>query len=185
MTNSKRYEGINFCVRCGHKLSLQNDREGKIRPICEKCGWVYYKNPVPAAACVVFNEKNQLLIIKRKFEPSAGAWALPSGYIEIDQTPSETSVEELLEETGLVGKVKNFLGYSVGSSSVYESIISFGFLLEKTGGNLVAGDDATDAKFVDLHDLPDIPFEAHKYFINQALNIKNMETKYKNVKWRG
>ncbi len=185
MTDFERYDKIRFCIRCGSKLTLKSDREGKIRPICENCGWVYYKNPVPASACVVFNEKNQLLIIKRKFEPSAGSWALPSGYIEIEQTPSETSVEELLEETGLMGKVKNFLGYFVGSSSVYESIISFGFLLEKTGGLLMAGDDAEDAMFVNIKDLPDIPFDAHRFFINKALEIKNIKPIYEKIIWRG
>ncbi len=181
MTDSQRYKDVKYCLRCGHKLTLKTDREGKTRPICENCGWVYYKNPIPASACVVFNEKNQLLVIKRKFEPSAGKWALPSGYIEIDQTPSETSVEELLEETGIMGKVSNFLGYFVGSSSIYESIISFGFLLKQTGGSLIAGDDAEDAKFVDLDKLPNIPFQAHKFFINKALELKKIKPIYNDV----
>jgi len=165
------YKGVNYCLRCGHKLVLKKDRENKLRPVCENCGWIYYKNPIPAAACVIFNEKKELVIIKRKFEPSAGAWALPSGYIEINNTPEETAVEEMKEETGLDGEVLQFLAYYPGYSPIYEQVLSFGFLMKIIGGKLQAGDDASDARFVKPTDLPEIAFAAHRHFIEQALEI--------------
>ena len=184
MTDIERYKGINYCIKCGAKLTLKTDREGKTRPICEKCGWVFYKNPVPASACVVFNEKNQLLLIKRKFEPAAGDWALPSGYVEITQTPYETSIEELLEETGIKGKVITFLNYFTGKSSIYEKVLSFGYLLKQTGGKLSPGDDAEEAIFYNLDNLPPIPFDAHRYFINKALEYKKMQPIFPNEEWK-
>ncbi|PID29904.1 MAG: ADP-ribose pyrophosphatase [Candidatus Cloacimonadota bacterium] len=171
----KRYEDINYCQKCGYKLILEEDRESKIRPHCNQCGWVYYKNPIPAAACVILNEKNQILIIKRKFEPNPGEWALPSGYIEIDQTPEEAAVAEMFEETGLIGEVAEFIDYFTGSSPIYESIISFGFFMKVTDGSLHAGDDALEAKFVDFDALPEIAFPAHLHYIKsvkEKLNIK-------------
>src|SRR6056297_1174204 len=92
------YENINFCIQCGTKLNIVSDRENKIRPKCPSCGWTFYKNPVPASACVILNEKNELVVVKRKFAPNAGEWALPSGYVEIYQEPDECAVEEMLEE---------------------------------------------------------------------------------------
>ncbi len=165
------YKNVNYCLRCGAELSIQFDKEGKLRPRCENCGWVFYKNPVPAVACVVFNEKNELLIIKRKVEPQAGKWALPSGYLEIYQHPREAAAAELEEETGLQGKVELFLDYYNGFSPLYEKVLSLGFLLDIIGGKLQAGDDAAEAVFRPIDKLPEIAFKAHRYFIQLALEI--------------
>jgi len=165
------YRNINFCIRCGNKLVVKTDLENKLRPRCEKCGWIYYKNPIPAVACVIFNEKNELLIIKRKFEPKPGEWALPSGYMEIYQSPQETAIAEMQEETGLTGEVKQFIDFYHGYSPIYERVISFGFLMRITGGKLCAGDDAAEACFVPLDQLPEIAFKVHKHYINLAKNL--------------
>jgi len=165
MNNEERYENCNFCLRCGNRLFLTKDREDKIRPICKSCGWIFYKNPVPAAACVILNEKNEILIIKRKFEPKVGEWALPSGYIEIDQTPEEAAKAEMEEETGLIGEVQKFIGYYPGYSPIYEIVISFGFLMKTIGGKLQAGDDALEAEFRPFDSLPPIAFSAHRHYI--------------------
>ncbi len=164
------YKDKNYCVKCGAKLEIKKDRENKVRAICPKCGHIIYLNPIPAAACLIVNEKNEVLIIKRKFEPKPGEWALPSGYIEIDQTPEETAVAEMKEETGLDGEVIRFLDYFTGYSPIYERVISFGFLMKIVGGKLKAGDDAEDAKFVPFDKLPPIAFDSHKHYINIYLN---------------
>ncbi len=163
------YTGINHCLRCGHALIIKHDRENKLRPQCPACGWIYYKNPIPAAACVVFNKNNELLLIKRKMEPKAGEWALPSGYIEINQTPAETAVAELAEETGLHGEITKFIDYFVGYSPIYTRILSFGFLLKVVGGSLQAGDDALEAEFFPLDKLKPIAFAAHRHYVQKVL----------------
>jgi len=169
------YKNINFCINCGNKLELRSDHEGKLRPKCNKCNWTFYKNPIPASACVIMNEKQEIVIIKRKFEPNAGGWALPSGYVEIDQTPSECAIEEMKEETGLNGEVALQLGYDTEFSPIYEKVISFGFLMKITGGKLQAGDDAAEARLVGFDDLPEIVFPSHVKFIEivKALYSKN------------
>ncbi|MFA5498407.1 MAG: NUDIX domain-containing protein [Candidatus Cloacimonadia bacterium] len=166
----KSYYGINHCLRCGNKMQFHQDREGKLRKKCESCDWIYYKNPVPAVACVIINEDKELVVVKRLFEPCPGKWALPSGYIEIDQSPEEAAVSEMEEETGLIGRVKRFLGYYDGYSPIYEKVLSLGYLMEIVGGELKAGDDAEEAEFVKLTELPAIAFGAHKYFIKQIEN---------------
>jgi ADP-ribose pyrophosphatase YjhB (NUDIX family) len=159
------YEGINYCQQCGAKLELKDDHEQKLRPRCTECDFTYYKNPIPASAVVILNEDNEIVVIKRKFEPNAGGWALPSGYIEIDQNPEDCAVEEMWEETGLEGQVERFLGYYSDFSPIYEKVISFGFLMKVIGGELRAGDDAVEARYVALDDLPEICFRSHIRFI--------------------
>jgi 8-oxo-dGTP diphosphatase len=169
---NERYKKINFCVQCGNKLIIKPDRENKDRPHCLECGWIYYKNPIPAVACVVKNEQGELLLVKRKFEPKPNMWALPSGYIEIWQDPKDAAVEELFEETGLKGIIIHFIDYYSGSSPIYEKILSIGFRLDIIGGELQAGDDALEAKFFKLDELPEIAFWSHRHFIKLE-NIKD------------
>lgn len=164
------YKGKNYCIKCGTRLKIKKDRENKVRAICPNCGHIVYLNPIPAAACLIINEKNEVLIIKRKFEPKPGEWALPSGYIEIYQTPEEAAITEMKEETGLDGKIEEFLDYFTGYSPIYERVISFGFLMKITGGTLKAGDDAEEAKFISFKDLPNLAFDSHKHYINLYQN---------------
>ena len=177
--NKKSYNDVNFCLKCGSKMELQSDKEGKIRPQCTDCNWIYYKNPIPASACVIMNNKKEIVIIKRKYEPNAGGWALPSGYVEIDQTPAECAIDEMKEETGLDGKVIVQLGYDTEFSALYEKVISFGFLMKITGGELQAGDDAAEARYVSFDKLPKIAFPSHVKFIEIVKALYSNEEKKK------
>ncbi|MCK5051969.1 MAG: NUDIX domain-containing protein [Candidatus Cloacimonetes bacterium] len=171
------YENVNFCLKCGNKMELKSDREGKMRPECTNCKWTYYKNPIPASACVIINDNKEIVIIKRKYEPNAGGWALPSGYVEIDQNPADCAIDEMKEETGLDGEVIIQLGYDTEFSPIYEKVISFGFLMKVTGGELQAGDDAVEARYVSFDELPKIAFPSHVKFIEivRALYRKDNE----------
>jgi ADP-ribose pyrophosphatase YjhB (NUDIX family) len=171
-TNKVSYRDINFCLRCGHALNVHQDREGKVRPQCPACHWVYYKNPVPAVAVVVLNEQNELLVIKRRFEPKAGQWALPSGYMEIYLTPEENAIEEMEEETGLVGEIMHCIGWHYGHSPIYDRILNLGFRMKVVGGTLKAGDDAEEAIFLPLDKLPPICFGSHRKFIEMETGLQ-------------
>lgn len=167
------YKDVNFCLRCGHKLELKQDSEAKVRPKCPNCNWTYYKNPVPASACVIFNEKEEILLIKRKIPPNKGEWALPSGYIEIYQTPEEAAIDEMEEETGLVGTVEEYLGFFNDNSPIYEKVLSLGFLMKIIDGKVKASDDADKAEYFPISEHPQICFPSHRFFIKQALKMRN------------
>lgn len=171
MDTFERYKDVNYCLRCANPLVIKTDREDKIRPQCPACGWTYYKNPVPAVAIVMINSANELLLVKRKFEPAAGAWALPSGYMEVNLSPEENALEELLEETGLLGEIRRCIGWYYGNSPIYEKVLSIGFRIDLRGGSLEAGDDAEEAAFVPLDALPPIAFASHRDFIFKETGI--------------
>ncbi len=161
-----QFPPVRFCQGCGNPLTLKLDHEGKSRLICIACGRVHYKNPIPAVAILVMNSIGELLLVKRKLIPQAGKWALPSGYMEVYLTPEQNAVAELKEETGLEGEIERFISWHWGYSPIYERVLSLGFRLRVTGGELQAGDDAADARFFPLGELPPIAFAAHRKFIH-------------------
>lgn len=159
------YRDAIYCQNCGGKLELKGDREGKIRAICPACGFILYKNPIPAVAIFVQNDAGEVLLVKRLCEPQAGMWALPSGYIEIDMSPQQNAIAEMQEETGLIGEVEHFIDWYYGYSPIYLRTLSLGFKMKVLGGTLQAGDDACDARFFALDEFPPIAFAAHRHFI--------------------
>lgn len=163
-----------YCIKCGNLLKDKKE-ENITRKWCPNCGWTYYENPVPVCACIVLNGKDEILLIKRKVEPAAGYWALPSGYVEINQTPAECSVAELEEETGLKGKIKKSLGYFMQDSPICKRVISFGFYLEKIGGKLKPGDDALETKFFPISEIPYLPFSSHRKFVDLIKRQRGIE----------
>lgn len=177
----ERYKGVNHCLNCGHKLEIVADREGKTRPKCPACGWVFYKNPIPVVCCLIINDKDEVVLIKRKFEPATGKWAFPSGYMEIDQTPETAAIAEMKEETGLDGQVVRLIGYKMSPNPFYEKVVSFGFLMKVVGGELKAGDDAEDARLVSLNQIKELPFISQNYFLQLELE-RRKEKRLKKIK---
>lgn len=165
------YQNAKFCQNCGSSLDIKHDREHKLRAICASCGFVLYKNPIPAVAVLALNEVGNILLVKRLFEPRAGMWALPSGYIEIDMSPEDNAIAEMKEETGLDGEVDHYIAWYYGYSPIYLRTLSIGFRMKITGGKLQAGDDAEQAEFFPLDQLPPIAFEAHKHFIKLETGV--------------
>lgn len=57
-----------------------------------------YVTPKVDVRAVVFNEKNEILLIKERAD---GAWAIPGGWADVGYSPSEVAIKEVKEETGL------------------------------------------------------------------------------------
>jgi 8-oxo-dGTP diphosphatase len=103
---------------------------------------------VPCAGAVIQNEAGQLLMIKRRNEPGAGLWSLPGGRIEPGETDQQAVVREVAEETGLRVTCGALLG-SVERPGLAGAVVDIrDYRALVTGGELTAGDDAADARWV-------------------------------------
>ncbi len=108
---------------------------------------------VPCVGAVVTDGQGRLLMIKRGHEPGAGLWSIPGGRIEPGETDAEALVREMLEETGLVVEVGSLIG-SVQRPGLEDAVIDIrDYAATVVGGTLRPGDDAADARWVDMQDL--------------------------------
>lgn len=87
-----------FCPACGSSRFEINNFKSKR---CSACGFTYYANPSSATVAFILNEKNELLVVRRKNEPAKGTLDLPGGFVDMDETGEEGVAREVKEETGL------------------------------------------------------------------------------------
>ncbi len=150
-----------YCPRCASRLVLRDDH-GTRRPTCENCGFINYRNPVPAAG-VILARRGEVLLVKRRFAPRAGAWCLPAGFMEYGETPERCALRELLEETGVRGRLDGLFGVYAGFDDPRVRTVLILFRSVQAGGRLSSGDDAIDARFFRFSRLPRaIAFAAHR-----------------------
>jgi 8-oxo-dGTP diphosphatase len=106
---------------------------------------------------VIKDQDGRLLLIKRGHEPGAGLWSLPGGRIEAGETHHQAVAREVLEETGLRVECRRLLGTAELPGPDGAVIHVSDYLAEVTGGELAAGDDAADARWVGAADLDRLP----------------------------
>ncbi len=153
---------VRFCPLCGTRL-VPRDEHGTERPTCPRCGFIHYRNPVPAAGAIVRDRGRRVLLVKRRYAPRAGAWCLPAGFMEYGETPAHCAARELREETGLTARTGALFGVYAGFDDPRVRAVLILYRMTAARGTLRAGDDALAARWFALDRLPaDIAFESHR-----------------------
>jgi mutator protein MutT len=162
---------VRFCPRCATELVVREEH-GIPRPTCPKCGFIHYRNPVPAAG-VVLLEAGKVLMVRRRYAPRAGAWCLPAGFMESGETPEATAVRELQEETGIEAEIGELFGVYAGFDDPRVRTVLVLYTAERVGGTLTAGDDALEAGWFSLSRLPSpIAFQAHAEALSRLRSVR-------------
>ena len=133
-----------------------------------------YKYPRPAvtADCVIFGFDGvniKVLLIQRGLEPFKGAWALPGGFLNMNETIEECAKRELEEETGLkAASVEQFHTFTDVKRDPRERVITVAHLALVRMADVKGGDDAANARWFALTDIPSLAFD-HDYILRMAV----------------
>lgn len=137
--------------------------------------YVYeYPRPAVTADTVLFaidGNSLQLLLIERGGEPYKGMWALPGGFLDMDETVDECAARELCEETGVVAQNLTQIGAfsAVGRDPRGRNIcVAFWSVMRLSDCQPQAGDDAARVKLFDINNLPPLAFD-HIEIISAAV----------------
>lgn len=108
-----------------------------------------------SAGGVVFDDRGRLLLIRRGRAPAQGSWSIPGGRCRAGEPPEAACVREVAEETGLAVQVVRLAGrvQRAGPGVGYDIT---DFVCRVVGGELAAGDDAAEARWVTLAELPSL-----------------------------
>ncbi|MFH1721065.1 MAG: NUDIX hydrolase [Candidatus Altiarchaeota archaeon] len=107
--------------------------------------------------------ENEVVLIKRLNPPFQGCWALPGGFVDVGETVESACVREMTEETSLEVEVDKLAGvYSDPKRDPRGHSVSVVFICKVVGGELKGADDASEAKWFPLDDLPELAFDHSK-----------------------
>jgi 8-oxo-dGTP diphosphatase len=132
-----------------------------------------YEYPRPAVTTDVFvlaRDTKKVLLIQRGKEPYKGHWALPGGFVDMDEDLPAAALRELEEETGINSlSVKQFKTYGAVDRDPRHRTISVVFTGICDSIIPVQGmDDAADARWYSIDDLPQLGFD-HSKIINEVI----------------
>ena len=126
-----------------------------------------YARPALAVDCAVFglDENLKVLLIERGLDPFKGSWALPGGFVEIDESLDEAARRELEEETSLKNIfLEQLYTFSDPERDPRDRVISAAHyaLVRLSDHRLQAATDAKDARWFDVQQLPPLAFDHAK-----------------------
>jgi 8-oxo-dGTP diphosphatase len=150
-----------FCARCGAPTAVES-RGGRARPVCGRCGWVYYARSALGAA-VGIERPEGILLVQRAHEPYQGQWMLPAGFVEYGEFAEETAIREAQEETGYAVELTGLWGLYFGIDDPRNVAHLAVYGARIVGGDPRAGDDAVALDFFPRGGLPQqIAFQGHR-----------------------
>ncbi|ACY18222.1 NUDIX hydrolase [Haliangium ochraceum] len=144
-----------------------------------------YPRPALSVDCVVFGhelDKGQLevLLIRRRNPPFAHAWALPGGFVNMDETTEAAARRELAEETGVsdlyLEQLYTFSGVERDPRGRVVSVAYFA-LVKRSAHGIAAASDAEEVAWHGIDDLPALAFD-HQAIVDMAVARLRAKVRY-------
>ncbi len=127
-----------------------------------------YPVHIVAAGGFVVNETGQVLLLK---SPRYGDWEFPGGQVEEGETISHALEREVLEETGIIVKVKSLVG--IYSNIRKPSIVNLDFICEYVSGEPRTSNESSQVEWVDRGDaMSRVKREAIRIRLKNMLEFK-------------
>ena len=145
-----------------------------------------HERPALTVDCVVFGyeeEDLKVLLIQRDIEPYKNGWALPGGFVRINETLDEAAIRELREETSVENIYLEQL-YSFGNldRDPRERVVTIAYyaLVKISEHKAKGGTDAADAKWYSILKLPKLAFD-HQEIIDVAFKRLQGKVRYEPI----
>lgn len=149
--------------------------------VCGSCDMHYYVNPRSTNAVILQNNRNEILLTKRSYEPHKGMFDLPGGFVNIHETIEESAIRELKEELNIALRLSD-LTYICSCSDTYEFkgvyYFTIGMIFKARIPQevlIIPADDVASIVWVDRKSIPydDIAFKSiasvmKSYFSSKA-----------------
>lgn len=151
-----------------------------------------YQHPRPALTvdCVIFGYDHRLeeadlkiLLIERDIEPFRSKWALPGGFIQMDETLEAAAERELQEETGLENiYLEQLFTFGAIDRDPRGRVVSVSYfaLVNLVEKRIRAGTDASKVQWFSVNEIPALAFD-HKTILNVALERLRGKVRYQPI----
>jgi len=135
-----------------------------------------YPRPAVTVDAILISPNKSVLLIERGREPFKGKWALPGGFINMDEELAVACQRELEEETGLrVGELKQFRAYGgVNRDPRHRTISVLFYTFTEEELLACAGDDAAKTQWFPLDELPELAFDHQQILEEFKVEVLNL-----------
>ena len=140
-----------------------------------------YEYPHPAvtvdvAVFTVTDGRLSVVLVKRSAWPHAGKWALPGGFVGIDESLKRAAWRELREETGIkAGYLEQLGAFGRPDRDPRERVITVVYIALAAADRLEieAGSDASEARLFSVDDLPELAFDHAKILAHAMERLRD------------
>lgn len=155
-----------YCQTCG---GATNDRlvDGRLRPVCRRCGAVTYLDPKLAVAVVIERDGAVLLGKRGEGTREAGKWSFPAGFVERGEVVEAAAVREVREETGFTVALTSLIGLL---SSEGETVVLAVYRAHILKGQERPGDDLVALGWFGPGALPELAFPHDRQIIERLFS---------------
>ena len=95
-----------FCPRCASAIAKDAPRSLS----CAACGFIMFFNPKPVAAAIPRDPDGNVVLLRRGFDPGAGLWTFPGGFVDLGESVAEAAIRETREEIGVDATLDGLVG---------------------------------------------------------------------------
>jgi 8-oxo-dGTP diphosphatase len=146
------------------------------------------QNILLAVDAIVFGYSKEsgvsVLLIKRKYSPHKGEWAIPGGFVKNAESLEYAVERELMEETGVkINYLEQLYTFGKPDRDPRKRVVAvayFGLVKSSQFQKLLASTDAEEAKWFNINTLPDLAFD-HQDILNLAIDRIRAKIKYQPI----
>lgn len=145
-----------------------------------------YPRPAVTTDCVIFGFDDgelKILLIERGIEPYLGKWALPGGFIDMDENAESCARRKLVQETGLKNiYMEQLYTFSAVNRDPRYRVVSIAYyaLVKLSDYHAQAGTDATRIEWFSISDVPELAFD-HTDILQKAKERLKGKIKYQPI----